>query len=73
MQVLFRHDQEWTVKVYTDKIHECRNDFKEIFDLNNNLLSSNNQLLLPPTEDLVSLANEFNDFSTTKIKKNMNA
>ena len=50
-------------RFYIDKIHECRYDFKEVFHLTNNLLSSNNQLPLPPTEDLVSLANEFNDFS----------
>ena len=58
---------------YIDKIHQCRNNFKEIFCLTNNLLGSNNQLSLPPTEDLVYLANEFNDFFTTKIKKIMNA
>ena len=59
------------MKVYIDKIHDCRNDLKEIFCLTNNLLSSNNQLSLPPPEDHVSLANEFNDFSM--IKKITNA
>ena len=48
-------------------------DFKEIFCLTNNLFGSSNQLPLPPTEDPFSLANEFSGFSTTKIKKIMNA
>ena len=60
-------------RFYIDKIHECRNDFREILHLTDNLLCSNNQCLLPPTEDPVSMANEFNDFFTTKIKKIMNA
>ena len=60
-------------RFYIDKIHECRNHFKEIFHLTNNLLGSNNQLPLPPTEDPVSPANQFNDFFTTKIKKIVNA
>ena len=60
-------------RFYIDKIHECRNNTKEIFYFPNNLLSSNNQLSLPPTEDQVSLANEFSDFFTTRIKRIMNA
>ena len=44
----------------------------EIFCLTNNLLGSNNQLPLLPAEDPVSLANEFNDFFTTKMRKIMN-
>ena len=60
-------------RFYIDKTHESRNDFKEIFCLINNLLSSNNQLPLPPTEDLVLLAHTFYDFFTTKIKKIMHA
>ena len=45
--------------------------FKEMFQLTNNLLGSNNQLPLPPTEESVYLAKEFSDFFTTKIKEIM--
>ena len=45
--------KQW--RFYIDKSYECRNDFKEIFHCTNNLLSSSNQLPLPPTVDLVSL------------------
>ena len=46
-------------------------NYKEIFRLTNKLLGKDNELPLPPTEDLTVLANEFNNFFMSKIRKIM--
>ena len=50
---------------------ENQSKYKEFFRLTNKLLGKDNELPLPPTEDLSVLANEFNNFSVSKIRKIM--
>ena len=54
-----------------EKITENWYNYKEIFRLTNKLLGKDNELPLPPTEDLSVLANEFNNFFVSKITKIM--
>ena len=54
-----------------EKILENLYSYKEIFRLTNKLLDKNNEVPLPPIEDLSVLANEFNNFFMSKISKIM--
>ena len=56
---------------FMEKISENRYNYKDIFRLTNKLLGKDNELPLPPTEDLSVLANEFNNFFVNKIRKIM--
>ena len=56
---------------FMEKIMENLYNYKEIFRLTNKLLDKDNKLPLPPTEDLPVLANEFNIFFMSKIRKIM--
>ena len=46
-------------------------NYKEFFRLTNKLLGKDNELPLPPTEDLSVLVNAFNNFFMSKMKKIM--
>ena len=54
-----------------EKISENWYNYKEIFRLTNKLLGKDNELPLPPTEDLSVLASELNNFFVSKIGKIM--
>ena len=54
---------------FKEKLTENCNNYKEIFMLTNKLLGTENELPLPPAEDLTIQANEFNDFFIGKIEK----
>ena len=54
-----------------EKITENWYNYKEIFRLTNKLLGKDNELPLPPTDDLTVLANEFNNFFMSKIRRIM--
>ena len=54
---------------YTSKLTENKSNFKEIFNICNNLLGRNKDLPLPPSEDNQSLANSFNEYFCEKIEK----
>ena len=56
---------------FKEKLTENCNNYKEIFRLTNKLLGKDNELPLPPAEDLTIQANEFNDFFIGKIEKIM--
>ena len=56
---------------FKEKLIENHNNYKEIFRLTNKLLGKENELPLPPAEDLTTQANEFNDFFIGKIEKIM--
>ena len=56
---------------YKGKITENRGNYKEIFRIANKLIDREDELPLPPTEDLISQANQFNDFFVGKIDKIM--
>ena len=54
-----------------EKITENHDNYKEIFRLTNKLLGRDNELPLPPAEDLTLQANEFDNFFVGKIEKIM--
>ena len=54
---------------FMEKILENWYHYKETFRLTNKLLDKDNVLLFPPTEDFPVLANEFNNFFMSKIRK----
>ena len=56
---------------FMEKISENQYNYKEIFRLTNKLLGKDNGLPLPPTEDLSALANGFNNYLMSKIRKIM--
>ena len=56
---------------FMEKITENWYNYKEIFRLTNKLLGKDIELPLPPTEDLSVLANEFNTFFMSKIRRIM--
>ena len=47
---------------YIEKLLENKSNFKEIFTITNKLLGRNEQLPLPPSDDLGVIAQEFSDF-----------
>ena len=55
---------------FMEKITENHENYKEIFRLTNKLLGRDNELPLPPADDLTVQANEFNNFFMIKIEKN---
>ena len=57
--------------IFEEKLTENCNNYKEIFRLTNKLLGKENELPLPPAEDLTIKANEFNDFFIGKMEKIM--
>ena len=57
---------------YTEKLADNKINFKQIFEISNKLLYKNEPLLLPPTDNKKSLADQFNEFFITKIDKIMN-
>ena len=54
-----------------EKITENCDNYKEIFRLTKKLLGRDNELPLPPAEDLTIQGNEFNNFFMGKIEKIM--
>ena len=58
-------------QLFTGKITENCSNYKEIFRITNKLLGREDELPLPPAEDLITQANEFNDFFIGKIEKIM--
>ena len=54
-----------------EKITENWYNYKEIFRLTNKLLGKDNELPLPPTDNLSVLYNEFNNFFVSKIRRIM--
>ena len=54
-----------------EKITENQYNYKDIFRLTNKLLGKDNELPLPPMEDLSVLANGFNNFFMSKIRRIM--
>ena len=56
---------------FKGKITENCGNYKEIFRITNKLLGREDELPLPPAEDLITQANEFNDFFIGKIEKIM--
>ena len=56
---------------FKEKLTDNLDNYKEIFRLTNKLLGRDNDLPLPPAEDLTIQANEFNDFFIGKIEKIM--
>ena len=58
-------------KYYLDKITDNKNNTKVLFNITNTLLGNKDPLPLPPTQDLKTLADEFNYFFKDKITKIM--
>ena len=56
---------------FKGKITENHGNYKEIFRITNKLLGRDNELPLPPAEDLITQANQFNNFFIGKIEKIM--
>ena len=56
---------------FMEKILENQYNYKEIFRLTNKYLGKDNELPLQPTEELSVLANNFNNFFMSKIRKIM--
>ena len=56
---------------FKEKITENHSNYKEIFRIANKLLGREDELPLPPAEDLITQANQFNDFFIGKIEKIM--
>ena len=56
---------------FKGKITENHGNYKEIFRITNKLLGREDELPLPPAEDLITQANQFNDFFIGKIEKIM--
>ena len=56
---------------FKGKITENRGNYKEIFRIAKKLLGSEDELPLPPAEDLITQANQFNEFFIGKIDKIM--
>ena len=54
---------------FMEKLTENHDNYNEIFRLTNKHLGRDNELPLPPAEDLTIQANEFNNFFTGKIEK----
>ena len=54
---------------YKDKLVKCKNDYKQLFSVCNNLLGRGKDLPLPPCKSKQQLANEFNDYIINKISK----
>ena len=59
-------------KYYLDKITDNKNNNKVLFNITNTLLRNKDPLPLPPTQDLKTLADEFNYFFKDKIANIMN-
>ena len=53
---------------FKEKLTENHDNYKEIFRLTTKLLGRDNDLPLPPAEDLTIQTNEFNDFFIGKIE-----
>ena len=58
-------------KYCLDKITDNKNNTKVLFNITNTLLGNKDPLPLPPTQDLKTLADEFNYFFKDKIAKIM--
>ena len=54
---------------FKGKITENRGNYKEIFRITNKLLGREDELPLPLAEDLITQANQFNNFFVGKIEK----
>ena len=52
---------------HISKLHENRDDFKQIFGITSKLLYRGQSLPLPPTDNLQQLVNDFSDFFKMKI------
>ena len=52
-----------------NKLSENKHDFKRVFKIANKLLFKNEEMLSPPCEDKMTLANQFNSFFIMKIEK----
>ena len=54
---------------YVNKLSENKHDFKKVFKIANKLLFQNEEMPLPPCEDKKTLANQFNSFYITKLRR----
>ena len=52
-----------------EKVNECNNDVKKLYNLVNNLMGRNPDFPFPDSESNEMLANEFADFLMEKIKR----